>query len=302
MNNPLAYFENLLSSDLSLQKKRKMISDYLQLVGENHEADIDYENGIIKEKRYFYNESTDCIQESFGVLTFHNSFNKEIKYEQKNSQETIAENLFIISSQANNSIHEYLSYLVDRLKFLADKSVKLYPEYEFVYEALRNIIIYIKENYIELCKNIDFIGVLAFIEINKVYTFSSEQETIISIIGYLKSNNSSREKILSDEDFEYLLIKLDELLETNRLPEIPRKIESVNISKNLLSYTFWVLHKYLYGTKSIKPYFLQFIQSIFSCYDDWSSETFRKKFGNKDKITYGGEKFIPRIIIDELKS
>ena len=302
MNNPLEYFENLLSSDQSESKKEFMISDYLGKWGDYGDVNVDKEKGIIEQTIQSYDEETKTWSPVTGVLTFEDSFKEEVNTEKEKSQKIISENLYIISSQTGNSKNEYLKHLVDRLQFLADKAVKIYTPYVFIYEALRDIILYIKENYFELSKGIDFISVLASIEISKDYTFASDHDTIMAIIGYLKLYNTSREKILSDEDFDYLISKLDELHSTGALPELPRKIDTVNISKNLLSYTFWLLHKYLYGTKTIKSHYLQFVKSIFSCFDSWEIGTFKKKFGNKDKVTFHGERYIPSIIIDELRS
>ncbi|TXI96873.1 MAG: hypothetical protein E6Q35_06980 [Chryseobacterium cucumeris] len=302
MNNPLQYFEDLLQTDQSETKKQFMISDYLEKWGAYGDVKEDREKGIIEHTIQSYDEDTRTWSPATGILTFEDFFKKEVDTEKENAKKTISENLFVISSQTGNSKNDYLKHLVDRLQFLADKAVKIYTSYVFIYEALREIILYIKENYFELSKGIDFISVLASIEISKDYTFASDHDTIMAIIGYLKLYNTSREKILSDEDFDYLISKLDELHSTGVLPELPRKINTVNISKNLLSYTFWLLHKYLYGTKSIKPYYLEFVKSIFSCFDSWELGTFKKKFGNKDKVTFHGERFIPSIIVDELRS
>lgn len=74
-----------------------------------------------------------------------------------------------------------------------------------------------------------------------------------------------------------------ELVAKEDLPDNIKKLESVSISNDLLSFTFWVLHKQLYTTKRIRPYFIQFLKQTFSNFNDKSIESIKKGFGTKSR-------------------
>lgn len=130
----------------------------------------------------------------------------------------------------------------------------------------------------------------------------SEEQIIESIIGYLKGENHTKTKILNEEDYQELK---NNFIEFAREPRniTPRFKISVNktISKPLLLFTFWVLHKYLFTTNKILPEFLDLLKNSFSDFDNHADSTIKSKFGSKDKVTYKGRKYIPTIIKNELE-
>ena len=106
---------------------------------------------------------------------------------------------------------------------------------------------------------------------------------------------------MSDEQFNLMIKYVNFYVENNTFPQNIKKLDSLKISNNLLRFTFWVLHKKLYTTNSIRQEFIQLIKQIFSDFDNWEESTLKRKFGNRDKVQHNGKHFIPEIIKSELK-
>lgn len=143
MNNPLAYFEELLSSDQSLQKKRKMISDYLEFNGTDI-LSIDDEKGIIKERRFFYNEKDNDWVESTGTLSFESSFKQEIEKESKILKEYILNKTLEISSTGVSS-ETFLQQISSKFQLYTQKADLYYSKYPFVKLQIADLSHFISE-------------------------------------------------------------------------------------------------------------------------------------------------------------
>ena len=129
-----------------------------------------------------------------------------------------------------------------------------------------------------------------------------QQEKIIETVhGYFKGQNEYREQIMTIESYTKMIGYISYFIENNILPENLEKIPPLGISKQLLRFSFWVLHKHLYSNKRTNLEFLSLVKSMFSDFDDWEFETLKKKFGNKDKVTVNGLMFVPEIIKKEIK-
>lgn len=157
MNNPLEYFEDLFSSDKSEFKKRKMISDYLEFnVGEI--INIDQEQGIIVESRYFYNEKAKDWTQDTGTLKFENVFNDEFKKEIKIFKDFLLNKILDISS-AGISTETFLNQIYSKIQTYLQKTNSYYTSYPFIKHELENLSSFIleqlpkKENLIKLKEN-----------------------------------------------------------------------------------------------------------------------------------------------------
>lgn len=143
MNNPLAYFEDLFSSDKSELKKRQMISDYLEFKSGDI-INIDQQEGIIVENRYFYDEiSKDWIQD-IGTLKFENVFNDEFKKEIKIFKEYLLNKILDISS-TGISTETFLNQIYSKIQTYLQKTSSYYTLYPFIRFELERLLAYILE-------------------------------------------------------------------------------------------------------------------------------------------------------------
>lgn len=143
MNNPLAYFEDLFSSDKSELKKRQMISDYLEFKSGDI-INIDQQEGIIVENRYLYDEiSKDWIQD-IGTLKFENVFNDEFKKEIKIFKEYLLNKILDISS-TGISTETFLNQIYSKIQTYLQKTSSYYTLYPFIRFELERLLAYILE-------------------------------------------------------------------------------------------------------------------------------------------------------------
>lgn len=129
-------------------------------------------------------------------------------------------------------------------------------------------------------------------------TSTDDQALIFSILNYMNGNNEKREQILNDADFALLIRYTNELVATDQLPLIERKIQP-KITNALLSFSFWVLHKKLFDTRRIKPQFLNFLKDVFVNFENRKIESIKTQFGVASLIY--PQKFIPEIILQYLE-
>ena len=199
---------------------------------------------------------------------------------------------------------DYSNYLLMQgktIKFIIKRAKAKIEKYPILFKPLEGIANYINKKYLEDKKETELIK-LDSIDVNNNIDFNSTTDIIYTVLGYLKDHNNRREKIMSDEQFDLMIRYVNEFVATNQIPSIENKIRPIKISKNLLRFTFWVLHKHLYTTRPLRDDFIQFIQSLFQDFEIWECSTIKKKFGNKDAVNPRGQKFIPHIIKVELSA
>jgi hypothetical protein len=263
-NNPFAYFESLILSNGLETLLQKFLVDFVEH-SDYKIIDVDKIKGIVKYLDYDADgidivEKEDRFEDLLQVELF-NQYNK--------SKELIIEAV----AEMSKSGKDYTLFLLlqeKQIQFIinkGEKQINLFPI------------------------------LLKLEELNEVY--SSDLQIITSVLGYLKNKNDKRQKIMLDEQFNLMIEYVNFYVENNTLPQNIKKIDSLNISNNLLRFTFWVLHKKLYTTNSIRQEFIQLIKQIFSDFDNWEESTLKRKFGNRDKVPHN-KHFIPEIIKLEL--
>lgn len=292
--NPLAYFESLIVNNDLNTYLQKYLDDFVEH-SDYKIFDVDKIKGIVKYHDYdidgkYIVEKEDRFEDAIQVELF-NQYNI--------SKELINESVAEISKSGE----DYSGFLLLQEKQIqyiinnGEKQINLFP---ILLKPLNSIVNYINKKY--LSENKIKIGVntsfLILEEPKKEY--NSDVQIIISVLGYLKNNNDKRQKIMSDEQFNLMIEYVNFYVENNTFPQNIKKLDSLNISNNLLRFTFWVLHKKLYTTNSIRQEFIQLIKQIFSDFDNWEESTLKRKFGNRDKVQHNGRHFIPEIIKSEL--
>jgi hypothetical protein len=292
-NNPLAYFESLILCNGLKTLLQKFLEDFVDH-SDYKIIDVDKIKGIVKYVDYdadgkYIVEKENRFEDVLQVELF-NQYNK--------SKELIIEAVAEMSKLGK----DYTFFLLvqeKQLQYIINKGegeINLFP---ILLKPLSSIVDYINNKYLEENKrkislNTSFLNLE---ELNKEN--SSNLQIITSVLGYLKNNNEKRQKIMLDEQFNLMIEYVDYYVENNTIPQNIKKLDSLNISNNLLRFTFWVLHKKLYTTNSIRQEFIQLIKQIFSDFDNWEVNTLKIKFGNKDKVPHN-KNFIPEIIKLEL--
>ncbi|ANF49971.1 hypothetical protein A0O34_05260 [Chryseobacterium glaciei] len=293
--NPLQYFEDLLEYN----KVDELKDDFIRKANEefnNYIENIDVNKGIITYLNTYFDSDAKGISstsfESTFIITLYSEFQKS--------------KLFINDYVFNNP-DNYLPFLYhqgEALQYLINRGESTIIKYSVILKPILGIQRYINEKYLynqEKQINID----LSHVETNQLLeltNYNNDTEIIEIILGYLKGNNDKREKIMSDEQYHLMINNITYYLDNERLPENIQKISHLKIPKNLLRFTFWVLHKQLFTTSQIKDDFLHLIKSMFSDFNNWEFSTFKTKFGNRDKVTIHGKKFVPEIIKIEFRN
>lgn len=293
--NPLAYFESLIvNNDLNTY-----LQNFLDGFVEHSDykiIDIDEIKGIVKYLDYdtdgkYIVEKEDCFEDAILVELFA-QYNK--------SKELINESVAEISKSGEDYTvflllqGKQIQYIINN----GEKQINLFPK---LLIPLNSISIYINKKYLNE-SDIKIVLNTSFLNLEELnYKNNSDLQIITSILGYLRNENDRREKIMSDEQFNLMIEYVRFYVDNNIIPDNIKKLDSLKVSKNLLRFTFWVLHKKLYTTRPIRQDFIQLIKQIFSDFDEWEFETLKRKFGNKDKVTHNAKHFIPEIIKLELK-
>lgn len=293
-HNPLAYFESLIVNNDLNTYLQKYLDDFVEH-SDYKIFDVDKIKGIVKYHDYdidgkYIVEKEDRFEDAIQVELF-NQYNI--------SKELINESVAEISKSGE----DYTGFLLlqgKQIQYIinnGEKQINLFPK---LLKPLKSIVNYINkkylnENKIKISINTSFLNLEEPKE-----EYSSDMQIIISVLGYLKNNNDKRQKIMSDEQFNLMIEYVNFYVENNTLPQSIKKLDSLNISNNLLRFTFWVLHKKLYTTNSIRQEFIQLVKQIFSDFDNWEESTLKRKFGNRDKVNHNGRHFIPEIIKSEL--
>ena len=293
--NPLAYFESLIVNNDLNNYLQKYLDDFIEHSGYEIQ-NVNRTKGTVKYLDYdidgkYIVEKEDHFEDSIRVELF-NQYNK--------SKELINESVAEISKSGE----DYTGFLLLQEKQIqyiinnGEKQINLFP---ILLKPLNSIVNYINKKY--LSENKIKIGVnTSFLILEEPKEeYNSDVQIIISVLGYLKNNNDKRQKIMSDEQFNLMIKYVNFYVENNTFPQNIKKLDSLKISNNLLRFTFWVLHKKLYTTNSIRQEFIQLIKQIFSDFDNWEESTLKRKFGNRDKVQHNGKHFIPEIIKSELK-
>jgi len=88
---------------------------------------------------------------------------------------------------------------------------------------------------------------------------------------------------MKDEDYERLIVYTNHLLENEKLPEKIIPIKPIKISNNTITYSYYLIHKYLYGTTRIKVIFIDFLKSVFIQLTDTEKSSIKNQFSRKPK-------------------
>ncbi|MGU3375222.1 hypothetical protein [Chryseobacterium sp. M5A1_1a] len=282
-NSPIQYFVNIFK-DINLNIE---IKQFLSLSFEEENGyidEIDNNKGIIylKDGREY---------------RFETHFTNHLNSELTKSMSLIDSYIFSKTDNFKN----YIRFLQSELQYIINNNPDTFYKFPSFLYFITEVRDYVNNKFIS---NPDEKLILYIPNFNALkISYSTDDELLHLVLDYLKGQNQKREKIISDDDFEFLISTIKAYIDHNTTVIDNRRIKDVNISQQLLSFTFWVLHKHLYGRRPKRLDFVTLIKQLFETFDGVSFEAFNKKFGNKSEDIHKwlSLKFIPQIIKQELE-
>ncbi len=107
------------------------------------------------------------------------------------------------------------------------------------------------------------ISSLGKIPISKQKTLVEKQQLAHEYIQFLSGVNRNNELIMSQKEYRNLLEYTSYLIQFEKVPVGVERIKPTMISKAHIKYTYYLIHKNLYGTNPIKDVFIHFLSAVF---------------------------------------
>ncbi len=294
---PLQYFEEIIENNAIYKLKQNFINQNTEFLSNIEKIEPD--KGIIIYWDSYYNTDTKEPFSGHFTLTFENKLSYILYSEFSNAKKLIDK--YVLENPT-----DYLPFLYlqeKTLQYIINRGKQTIIDYPLLLKPLLGIQRYINEKYLidqERKIQLDTKNIEEHIESSpSIYEDSNEIE---STLKYLKGNNDKGQLIMSEENYKKMINYVTYFNENQALPENIEKIPHINISQNLLQFTFWVLHKRLYTTSEIKDEFIHLMKAMFSDFDNWAFSPLKTKFGSREKVTVNGIKFIPDFIKEEVRN
>lgn len=109
------------------------------------------------------------------------------------------------------------------------------------------------------------------------------KQTAAEHLKFMSGANVHNEKIMPDEAYQRMMNYVGQLIDTGKVPTDVKQISQINLPTFHIRYTFYLLHKTLYGTKRIKQPWITFLHKVFSQFKDTETNTTKVKFSVKPK-------------------
>lgn len=87
--------------------------------------------------------------------------------------------------------------------------------------------------------------------------------TAIKRLEFLSGHQAVGRKIMSEDDYKRMVGYTLKMIEIEGLPEIPKPITKVDISKAHIQRTYYLIHKDLYGIRPKRKHFIDFLYAVF---------------------------------------
>ncbi len=126
------------------------------------------------------------------------------------------------------------------------------------------------------------------VEVKAKKTLKEKQDIARDYIQFLGGVNLKNESIMSPKEYENLLEYTDYLIQFEEVPKGVSRIKPTMISKDHIKYTYYLIHKSLYGTNRVKDVFIYFLIAVFQEFEKKPAFTsikanFSHKPGSYDK-------------------
>jgi hypothetical protein len=191
----------------------------------------------------------------------------------------------------------YLTYQFNTIQSLISNNLNIIKRYPYVLLPLREIVKFINERLLSpgnIKFTLDENDIEIKIDSSLIEYEKTTEQLVDSIFDYMKGENERKEIILSEEDFDILIKYTIHLVEKESVPVIHKRLKPNLSSKDLIRFSYWVLHKELYKTSKIRPYFYNFIKEVFESFKNNEIASIKSQFGTKSRVF--NHEFIPEII------
>jgi len=281
--NPLAFFEYIIN-EINIKKE---LEEQLK-----HNDFLSYNINLPHVINYIehdeWNQQVDRELEIQKIITpvLRREFEKAKKH--------------LHSAFLNNEPSLNFNYLIlqfNTIQSLISNHLNIIKRYPYVLLPLRGIVKYINDRLLvpKIDKfvldesKVDFTIDDSF----KIYAKSNE-ELIHSIFDFMKGENERKETILSEEDFNSLIEYTLCLVEEEKVPKISKQLNPNVSSKDIIRFSYWVLHNELYTSSRIRPYFYDFVKKVFENFSKNEISSIESHFGTKGRVY--NHHFLPEII------
>jgi len=104
------------------------------------------------------------------------------------------------------------------------------------------------------------------------------------LLKFMSGVNIQNIQIMSDAEFTRMMRYTYELIEKEELPVGIIPIPHTHISTQIIRYTFYLIHKSIYGTSRIKDVWIDFLHSVFKQFESAQKTTTKTKFSKKPSL------------------
>jgi len=102
-------------------------------------------------------------------------------------------------------------------------------------------------------------------------------------LGYFRTSTPKGEIIMANEQYTKLKNYVSLLVMNEEVPFIESPFEKLDVTNQTIVYSFYLLHKELFGTKRIKDFIIEFMPKAFSQLQGYTTSTLKTKFSVKPK-------------------
>jgi len=254
---------------------------------QNHE-DVIYEDGDTVSYIATFPDNNDNPVDATIKIHFSDEFNRKLKYELDIAIENI--DAFIPSLRVSNgNVEGYLNGLLKELLHIKENhsiSLRKHTCFESI------VILLIQDIQVKLDIEKKELPIIGSLPTDPV------EDIVIEIFSFLNGVNENGQRIMSQSDYDRMILAIREMLKYELAPKLTPRISKLNITNELLKFAFYILHKKLYGIKPQRKYFIDFLKNNFKQFDDTTEKVLKSRFSIQPKYF---DKSTPSIIKDEKK-
>ncbi|AYL94260.1 hypothetical protein [Mucilaginibacter celer] len=137
---------------------------------------------------------------------------------------------------------------------------------------------------IQLIDQLDKKEITLPVPVRKGYSHSEQTVIATKYLYFFSGYNFSGHKIMSADNYELLLRYVAAFLKDESVSADIKPLVQLNISNEFIRYTFYLIHKELFGTRQIRPSMIRFIHTVFSQFSGTELTTTKTKFSVKPKL------------------
>lgn len=283
IENPLHFFEYIID-ETNINKEIEKQINYYDFASYNIELP-----GKIQ-----YVEQNDLGEYKKGEIEVIKILLPQLRKEFHNSKKRMLE---IYLQNNSNDNPNFLRYQFNTIQSLIYNSSNIINKYPYLLLPLRGLVRFINDKLLLLdmeryVLNEDGIQYTTILN-QETFVSKSNSDIIHDVLSFMNGKNEKQEEILSKEDYNLLIEYTTHLIEKGGLPTFTKQLKP-NLTNDVVRFSFWVLHKELYTTTKIRPYFYDFIKLVFENFKDNEISSIRSQFGTKSRVKL--DSFLPETI------